>query len=83
MHGEWLAYRIVLFSYWDDSTNRVNVHYYGSSFQGHDTHQGLSKHYNSLTQDLNKGHLYQMSVDGPNVNLKLTWNFKILFAMEF
>lgn len=57
------------YSCWNDSTNRVNVHYYGSDFLGHGTHQGLLKHFNSLTQDPNKGHLYQVSVNGLNVNL--------------
>ena len=61
--------------YWNDSSNTVNVCYYGSSFLGHASHQDLFRHFNSLTKDLNLIHLYQISMDGPNVNTKFFEEF--------
>ena len=61
--------------YWNDNSNTVNVCYYGSSFYGHTTHQDLLHHFNSLTKDLESTHLYQISMDGPNVNMKFFEGF--------
>ena len=55
--------------FWDVSENKVNVHYYGSSFHGHGTHQKLLSHFNDITKDLNHNHLYQISMDDPNINI--------------
>ena len=56
--------------YWNDNSNTVNVRYYGSSFLGHATHQGLLHHFNSLIKNLNLTHLNQISMDGPSINMK-------------
>ena len=61
--------------YWNDNSNTVNVLCYGSSFLGHETHQDLLHHFNSLTKDLDRTHLYQISMDGPNVNMKFFEEF--------
>ena len=55
--------------FWDVSENKVNVHYYGSSFHGHGTHQNVLSHFNDITKDLNHNHLYQISMDDPNINI--------------
>ena len=61
--------------FWDVSENKVNVRYYGSSFLGHGTHQNLLSHFNDITKDLDHSHLYQISMDGPNVNIKFNQEF--------
>ena len=61
--------------YWNDNTNTVNVRYYGSRFLGHATHQDVLHHFNGLTNDLDPTHLYQISMDGPNVNIKFFEEF--------
>ena len=73
MLWEWLSclQDCTFYRYRDDSINRVNARYYGSSFLGYGNHQDLLKHFTSLTEYLNKGHLCQFSVDDPNENLKL------------
>ena len=45
------------------------------SFLGHAAHQGLLHHFHSLTKDLDPTHLYQISMDGPNVNMKFFEEF--------
>ena len=42
---------------------------------GHAIHHDLLHHFNSLTKDLDLTHLYQISVDGPNVNMKFFEEF--------
>ena len=56
--------------YWNDNSNTVNVRYYGPSFLGYPNHEDLLHHFNSLTKDLDPTHLYHISRDGPNVNMK-------------
>lgn len=65
--------------YWycDDSIKRGNVYYYGSGLLGHGTHQDSLNYFTSLNEDLNKGHSYQVSMDGPNVNLNFFEEFSI------
>ena len=65
--------------FWDVSENKVNVHYYGSSFLGHGTHQNLLSHFNDITRDLDHSHLYQISMDGANVNAKFHQEFSAHF----
>ena len=62
--------------YWNDNSNTVNVHYYGSSFLGHATHQDLFHNFNSLSKDLDPTHFYQTSMDGPNVSMKFFRSFR-------
>ena len=42
----------------------------------HATHQDLFHNFNSLSKDLDPTHLYQTSMDGPNVNMKFFRSFR-------
>ena len=61
--------------YWDKTENVVKVRYYGSSFLGHGRHNDILNHFTSLTRSLKSEALYQVSLDGPNMNLKLFKEF--------
>ena len=56
--------------YWDPIENRVKVRYYDSIFLGHGTHTDLLNHSKSITNDLPSNKVYEVPMDGPNVNLK-------------
>ena len=56
----------LLARFFNNSTNTVNTRFCDSRFLCHTTHQDLHKQFNEL--DSNK--LFQISMDGPNVNLK-------------
>ena len=56
--------------YWDVNDDHVKVRYYGSSFLGHATHQDLLADFTDVAKELEQPKLYQVSMDGPNVNLK-------------
>ena len=60
----------LLLRYFDSSDDRVKVRYFDSQFLGHATHGDLLHHFNEATKDLNPNYMYQISMDGPNVNLK-------------
>ena len=59
---------------WNDNSNTVNVRC-GSSFLERATHPDLFYHFNSLTKDFDPTHLYQISMDGANVNMKFFEEF--------
>lgn len=61
--------------FWDTIENEVKVRYWNSTFFGHGRHQDLLQHFSEVTKELNPGHLYQISMDGPNVNLKFFKEF--------
>ena len=65
--------------FWDVSENRVNVCYYESSFFSHGTHQNLLSHFNDITKDLEHSHLYQVSMDIPNNDMKFCQEFSVDF----
>ena len=56
--------------FWESVSNRVKTRYFGSSFLGHTTLQDLCSHFIDVTKDLNSTRLYQISMDGPSVNIK-------------
>ena len=64
--------------YWGPIENRVEVRYYNSTFLGHGTHTDLLDHFKSLTNTLPSNKVYQVSMDGPNVNLKFYKEFSRL-----
>ena len=68
--------------YWDDLDKLVKVRYYGSSFHGHCKANDLLEHFNELTMKLKLEDLYQISVDGPNVNKKFYEDFSRKFGDE-
>ena len=65
--------------YCDKTDNVVKVRYYGSSFLGHGRNNAIWNHFTSLTTSLKSKDLYQVSMDGPKVNL----NFFKTFAADF
>lgn len=50
---------------------QVSSRYFGSSFMGHATAENLEEHIVKQAGDLGLHKLLQLSMDGPNVNLKL------------
>ena len=68
--------------YWDDLDKIVKVRYYGSFFLGHCKATHLLEHFNELTKKLKSENLYQISVDGPNVNKKFYEDFSRKFGDE-
>jgi hypothetical protein len=60
----------------------VKVRYYDSTFFGHGTHTDLLKHFKTVTDDLQSNKVYQISMDGPNVNLKFYNEFSAKFKEE-
>ena len=57
--------------FWDEKSNRVTTHYFSSEFLGYSSAEDLkAKLLNSL-QKLSLPKILQLSMDGPNVNLKL------------
>ena len=62
--------------FWNDETNKVEDRYWDSEFLGHTTHQDL---HDSLQEGLrlfDMEKMAQLSMDGPNVNLKLLQKVK-------
>ena len=53
-----------------NSTNTVNNRFHDSHFLGHATHQDLHKKFNDIANELDSNKLFQISMDGPNINLK-------------
>ena len=65
--------------YWDVNENLIRSRYYGSSFLGHATHTDLLNHFQDITKELPLTNLFQISMDGPNVNLKFFKEFSANF----
>ena len=68
--------------YWDRIENRVKVRYYDCTFLGYGTHLDLLSHFKSITNGLPSSKVYQVSVDGPSVNLKFYKEFSRLYKEE-
>ena len=60
----------LLVHFFDNSTNSFNTRFYDSHSLGHATHQDLYKQFNDISNELDSNKLFQISMDGPNVNLK-------------
>ena len=60
----------ILIRYWCEEEKMAKLRYYTSSFLGHATAKNLMEHFTESCKNLNNGKLYQVSMDGPNVNLK-------------
>ena len=61
--------------YWDPMENIVKVRYCKSTFLGHGTHTDLLNHFKCVTNDFPSNKVYQVSMDGLNVNLKFYKKF--------
>ena len=59
----------LLVRFFANSTNTVNTRFYDSHFLGHATHQDLHKQFNNISNELGSNKLFQISKDGPSVNL--------------
>ena len=60
----------LLVRFFDNSANTVNTRFYDSRFLGHATHQDLHKQFNGISNESDSKKLFQISLDGHNVNLK-------------
>ena len=60
----------LLARFFDNSTNTVSTRFYDCCFRGHATDQDLHKQFNDISNELDSNKLFQISMDGPNVNLK-------------
>lgn len=60
----------LLVRFFDESTNTVKTRYLDSRFLGHATSADLQKQFNDISKELDSNKLFQISMDGPNVNLK-------------
>ena len=53
-----------------DTSDKVVVRYWDSSFLGHRTHLDILRHFNETTANLNPSKIFQVSMDGLSVNWK-------------
>ena len=59
----------VYVQFWNVAKRKVNVQFIDSTFFGYGTHQNLLKHFHEVNKELVQSKLYQISMDGPSVNL--------------
>ena len=62
--------------FWNETTNKVQDRYWNSEFLGHTTHQDLYDALQERLKSFDMGKMVQLSMDGPNVNLKLLQKVK-------
>ena len=62
--------------FWNEKTNKVQDRYWNSDFLGHTTHQDLHDALQEGLKSFDMGKMVQLSMDGPNVNLKLLQKVK-------
>ena len=55
--------------YWEDAENIAITRYLGSSFMGKSSAQDVYTHFKSCAKSLEDAKYFQISSDGPNVNL--------------
>ena len=60
----------LLIHIWYETDNDVKARYLGSSFFEHATAKDVSKHFKEITKSLVPTKSFQVSMDGPNINLK-------------
>lgn len=63
--------------FWCADKNEVATHYYSSAFLGHTTSRDLIQAFKIELKDLNLKKLLQISMDGPNVNIKFFKDLEI------
>ncbi|KAH8040727.1 hypothetical protein HPB51_012042 [Rhipicephalus microplus] len=67
----------VLVRYWDDTTDgTVKTQYLTSCFSGHTCAEDLASAFRKATEELKQAKILQVSMDGPNVNLKFLRSLK-------
>lgn len=57
--------------FWNKTELKVNVWFIVSTFFDHETYQNLLKHFHKVTKELDCSTLYQVTIVGPSMNLKL------------
>lgn len=67
---------VLIIRYWCPKDSKVKSRYYDSAFFGHGRAEDLLKQLNSLTKSIDKRKVISVSMDGPNVNLKMIKNLK-------
>ena len=60
----------LLVRFFDHLENKVKIRYFDSRFFGHGTHKDLVKQFHDGLKDLDPNKMYQISMDGPSVNMK-------------
>ena len=66
----------LLIRYFDCSDDEVKTRFYDSQFFGHGTAKDLQKQFCDALKNLDDNKLFQISMDGPNVNLKFLQTVK-------
>ena len=66
----------IFIRFWDVNMQRVHVRYWDSHFLGHTTHQDLLKALEDALKDIDSSKIIQVSMDGPNTNLKFLEEYK-------
>ena len=64
----------VLIRFFDAKDNKVKNCYLDSQYLGHSMHSDLIRGYDEAVKDLDEKKLVQISMDGPNVSLKMLQN---------
>ena len=64
---------------WDVNKNLVQSRYYGSRLLGHATHTDLLNYFRDIIKELPLTNLFQISMDGTNVNSKFFKEFSANF----
>ena len=67
----------LIICFWDDD-NMVKVRYLGSSFFGHSITKDLMTQFEEVTNKVAPDKLFQISMDGPKVNLRFIGKWKSL-----
>ena len=65
----------VFVRFWNGTNRCVKVRYYGSPFLGHASYTDILNHFVGMAKDLKSECLYQVSLDGPTVNMKVCKEF--------
>ena len=60
----------LLLRYFDEIGCKVKIRCYDSQFFGHGASKDIQKQFNNTISDLDPNKLFQVGMDGPNVNLK-------------
>ena len=60
----------LLLRYFDEIDYNVKVGYHDSQFFGHGTSKDVQKQFNNAISELDPNKLFQVGMDGPNVNLR-------------
>lgn len=67
----------VLVRYWDDTTDgTVKTQYLTSCFLGHTCAEDLASAFRQATEEIKQAKILQVSMDGPNVNIKFLRSLK-------